>query len=69
MTVEEVKKIISNLKEEGYDDDMIMNSFLSMFEEGEIDFGQLEALTHVMGYELTEEFKNEFQSSQGKKNN
>ena len=58
MTLEEGKQAIAELKSEGNSEEEILYGFYRMFQEGEIDINILEALTHLVGYELTEEFKN-----------
>lgn len=58
MTVEEVKKVVEELKNEGMTEDEILAAFYAMFCDGKITSEQLEGLTLAMGYELTEEFKN-----------
>lgn len=58
MTIEEGKKAVAELKSEGYDEEEILASFYAMFQNDEIDINILEALTHIVGYELTDEFKN-----------
>ena len=58
MTIEEGKKAVAELKSEGYNEEEILASFYAMFQNDEIDINILEALTHIVGYELTDEFKN-----------
>lgn len=58
MTIEEGKKAVAELKSEGYNEEEILASFYAMFQNDEIDIHILEALTHIVGYELTDEFKN-----------
>lgn len=58
MTIEEGKKAIAELKSEGNTEEEILFGFYRMFQEDEIDINVLEALTHLVGYELTDEFKN-----------
>lgn len=58
MTIEEGKKAIAELKSEGNSEEEILFGFYRMFQEDEIDIDVLEALTHLVGYELTDEFKN-----------
>ena len=68
MTIEEGKKAIAELKSEGNTEEEILFGFYRMFQEDEIDINELEALTHLIGYELTDEFKNmspEDQKTQG----
>ena len=68
MTIEEGKKAVAELKSEGYNEEEILASFYAMFANDEIDIHILEALTHIVGYELTDEFKNmspEYQKTKG----
>ena len=58
MTVEEVNKAIDALKANGMTEQEILASFYAMFCEDKITADQLEGLAQVMGYELTDEFKN-----------
>lgn len=58
MTIEEGKKAVAELKSEGKSEEEILFGFYRMFQEDEIDINVLEALTHLVGYELTDEFKN-----------
>ena len=57
MTIEEAKKAIEILRGYGANDDQIAKSFAMMFINDEIDENVLEALMHVLGHELTDEFK------------
>lgn len=58
MTVEEGKKAIEELKAQGNSEEEIAGSFYLMFVDGKIDVEQLDALVNLLGYHLTEEFKN-----------
>ena len=59
MNGEEIKSLISQLKAAGLDEEQIMDVFYETFEKGEMDRKDLETLANAMGYELTDEFKNE----------
>lgn len=58
MTVEEAKKMIEELKAQGEDEESIVAGFYKMFCDGDIDVNELGDLVKLVGYELTEEFKN-----------
>ena len=58
MTVEEGKKAIEELKAQGNSEEEIAGSFYLMFVDGKINVEQLDALVNLLGYHLTEEFKN-----------
>jgi len=57
MTVEEVKKAVDEMKATGHDEEDILAALYIMFQNDEVDLETLEAIVHVMGYELTDEFK------------
>jgi len=57
MTVEEVKKAVDEMKATGHSEEDILAALYIMFQNDEIDVETLEAICHVMGYELTDEFK------------
>lgn len=68
MTVEEAKKMIEELKAQGETEEDIVAGFYAMFCEGDIDVNELGDLVKLVGYELTDEFKNwseEDQKSKG----
>ena len=56
MTIDEAKKAIAMLKQSGLSDEQIAKSFALMFINDEIDIHILEALMHVLGYELDADF-------------
>ena len=58
MTVEEAKKVIEELKAQGETEESIVAGFYKMFCDGDIDANELGDLVRLVGYELTEEFKN-----------
>lgn len=58
MTKKEAEKYFDELKSNGMDDDEILAILYKMFQDDRINLNQLEALCAVLGYELTEEFKN-----------
>lgn len=58
MTDTEVKDAVQQLKSEGYDESQIIGGYFDMFKNGEIDFDGFQGILSVMGYEVTDEFKN-----------
>ena len=58
MTKEEATKFFEEQKANGMSEDEILAVLYKMFQDDKIDLNQLEALCAVMGYELTDEFKN-----------
>lgn len=58
MTVDEGKKAIEEMKAQGNSPEDIAGSFYLMFIDGKIDVEQLDALVNLLGYHLTDEFKN-----------
>lgn len=58
MTLDEVNNAIKELKAQGWTEQDILGSFYAMFKEDKINIDELEALCDVLGYKLTEEFKN-----------
>lgn len=58
MTVAEFKETIAGLKEQGMDDNDIAITLYAMFVGNAITLEELERLLAVLGYSLTEEFKN-----------
>ena len=58
MTVEEAKKMIEELKAQGETEEDIVAGFYAMLCEGDIDANELGDLVQLVGYELTDEFKN-----------
>lgn len=67
MTVEEAKKMIEELKAQGNSEEDIVSGFYMMFCDGDIDVNELGDLVQLVGYELTEEFKNMSLEDQKKK--
>lgn len=59
MNAEEIKSLIEQLKAQGLDDEEIMTVFYETFTKGDMDRKDLETLAEAMGYELTDDFKNE----------
>ena len=58
MTLEEAKKSVAELRSQGADDEMVLATFFTMFKDGKIDYEQFEIFAGLVGYELTDEFKN-----------
>lgn len=61
MNEEEIQSLIKQLKAAGLGDEEIMETFYETFENGEMDRKDLETLAEAMGYELTDDFKNDAQ--------
>lgn len=59
MDSEQIKALIEQLKAQGLDEEEIMTVFYETFTKGEMDRKDLETLAEAMGYELTDDFKNE----------
>ena len=59
MNNEEIMSLIEQLKAQGLSEDEIMDVFYQTFVEGKMDRKDLETLAEAMGYELTDDFKNE----------
>lgn len=59
MNNEEIEALVEQLKAQGLSEEQIMDVFYKTFEEGKMDRKDLETLANFMGYELTDEFKNE----------
>ena len=58
MTMEDLKGLIEELKQEGNSEEDIVAGFYKMFQDDKINFEQLEALVHQVGWEITDEFRN-----------
>lgn len=56
---DQTENLIGQLKAQGVSDDGMMDLFYKSFTEGKIDRGQLESLANELGYELTDDFKND----------
>lgn len=59
MNNEEIQALITQLKAQGLSEEEIMETFYESFTEGKMDRKDLETLAEAMGYELTDDFKNE----------
>ena len=57
MTVAEMQKAIDQLKAEGHSEEEILGSFYKMFQNDELTIDELDGITNLMGYHLTDEFK------------
>ena len=53
----QIDELIKQLKAAGLDEEKIMDVFYSTFQEGKMDRKDLETLANAMGYELTDDFK------------
>ena len=58
MKKKDAEEFFNNLKRNGMTDDEILAILYKMFQDDKISLDALEALCAVLGYELTEEFKN-----------
>ncbi len=58
MTLDEGKKAIEQLKAEGHSEEEILGAFYKMFQNDELSFDELDGMVNLMGYHLTDEFKN-----------
>ena len=58
MTEKEAKRAFEEMRKAGADDNAILGTLYSLFQDDKIDINELGALVNVLGYELTEEFKN-----------
>ena len=61
MNNEEIQSLMGQLKASGLTDEEIMATYYEAFEKGEMDRKDLETLAEAMGYELTDDFKNDSQ--------
>ena len=59
MNEEQIKSLIDQLKAAGVEEEQIMDIFYETFKRGKMDRKDLETLAAAMGYELTDDFKNE----------
>ena len=59
MNSQEMESLVKQLKAAGLTEEQIMETFFETFQEGKMDRKDLEALAEFMGYELTDEFKND----------
>lgn len=57
MTIDEAKKAFDEMRAQGADDNAMLGTLYRMFQDDKIDVEQLGALVNVLGYELTDEFK------------
>ena len=58
MTLEEAKKAIEELKAQGETDESMLGTFYLMFQDDVISVDELDDLCQLIGYELTDEFRN-----------
>ena len=59
MNEEQIKSLIDQLKGAGLEEEQIMDVFYETFKKGKMDRKDLETLANALGYELTDDFKNE----------
>ena len=55
----EMNSLVSQLKAAGLTEEEIMDTFYATFQEGKMGRKDLEACANFMGYELTDDFKND----------
>lgn len=67
MTLDEGKKAIEQLKAEGHSEEEILGAFYKMFQNDELSYDELDGIVNLMGYHLTDEFKNMSPEDQKKK--
>ena len=58
MTVKEGKKVIKQLKDQGYTDEQIQYAFAMMYFNNQIDLDGFNGLINLLGYHLEDEFLN-----------
>jgi len=58
MTLDEGKKVIEQLKAQGNSEEAILGAFYKMFQNEELTFDELDGMVNLMGYHITDEFKN-----------
>ena len=58
MTVQEAKEMIEELKAQGSTEEELVAAFYGMFTEDKITIDELGDLVQLVGYELTDEFRN-----------
>lgn len=58
MTQDEVKSAVEQLKAQGASENQIIGSFFKMFKDGKLELKEFEGLVDIMGYHLTDDFKN-----------
>lgn len=58
MTLEEAKKAIEELKAQGETEESMLGTFYLMFQDDVISVDELDDLCQLIGYELTDEFRN-----------
>jgi hypothetical protein len=59
MDKNQIEELIRQLKASGLDEEEIMEIFFETFQKGKMDRADLETLAGAMGYELTDDFKND----------
>lgn len=57
MTIEEAKKALQQLKDEGETDDEILGGMYLMYQHDEMTLDDLRTMTELLGYEFTDEFE------------
>ena len=57
MTEVEMKQAIEQLKAENHSDEEILGGFFKMFQNDKLTFDELDGITNLMGYHITDKFK------------
>ena len=52
-----MKQAIEQLKAENHSDEEILGGFYKMFQDDKLTFDELDGITNLMGYHITDEFK------------
>ena len=58
MTIKELETVIMKLKEQGYSEEKIINSFTYMYLDGKLNFEQYDAVLAFMDYKLSDDILN-----------
>lgn len=57
MTVEEIKKVMEELNNDGFSDKQIVNAFYKMYQHDELNFEQFQAIIALLGFEVSDHIK------------
>ena len=55
MTIEEVERVVEQLRKHGYSDEQILYSFTNMYLDDKVNFEQYLALADVLNYTIKQE--------------
>lgn len=58
MTKQELDKMVSSLKSEGYSEQDVLAGFYKLYTDEKLSLEELEGIVNLMGYHLSDEFKN-----------